>query len=315
MSKFSKTTKLLGLAVLVAGIMLAVAIAPASAYQTIGSNPVSYPMAVAPTLGTAESFAVLGGSTVTNTGSSVINGDLGVSPGGAPIGFPPGSVVAPGTIHAADAVALQAQNSVVTAYNNLAGQSLTSDLTGQDLGGLTLVPGVYSFSSSAQLTGTLTLDAMGNSSAVFIFQIGSTLTTASSSSVVVVNSPQNDCYIYWKVGSSATLGTGTSFQGTIIALTSITMNTGASLYGRALARNGAVTLDTNAISLPACATPAPAPTPTPTLIPTTTPTPTTQTPTSTPTPTPTPTPTLTSDQCPPVTPDVCPPEPTPPVCP
>src|SRR3954454_9358766 len=132
----------------------------------------------APTLGSAQSFAVLGGSTVTNTGPSVITGDLGVSPGSAVTGFPPGTVVS-GTIHAADAVAAAAQSSLTTAYNSLAGQACTQDLTGQDLGGLTLTAGVYCFSTSAQLTGTLTLNAQGNSSAVFIFKIGSTLTTAS----------------------------------------------------------------------------------------------------------------------------------------
>jgi hypothetical protein len=134
----------------------------------------------APSLGSAQSFAVLGGSTVTNTGPSVIAGDLGVSPGSAVTGFPPGIVVS-GTIHAADAVAAAAQVSVTTAYNSLAGQACTQDLTGQDLGGMTLTAGVYCFSSSAQLTGTLTLNAQGNAAAVFIFKIGSTLTTASGS--------------------------------------------------------------------------------------------------------------------------------------
>jgi len=138
--------------------------------------------AVAPPLGTEQSFTVLGGSTVTNTGPSVITGDLGVSPGSAVTGFPPGIVIG-GTTHAADAVALQAQNDTTTAYDNLAGQACTSDLTGQDLGGKTLVPGVYCFSSSAQLTGVLTLNAGGNPNAVWVFQTVSTLVTASNSSV------------------------------------------------------------------------------------------------------------------------------------
>ena len=205
----------------------------------------------APSLGSAQSFAVLGGSTVTNTGSSVITGDLGVSPGSAVTGFPPGLVVS-GTIHAADALALSAQNSVTTAYNSLAGQPCTQDLTGQDLGGLILTPGVYCFSSSAQLTGTLTLNAQGNANAVFIFQIGSTLTTASGSSVVLINGG-SPCNVFWQVGSSATLGTTTSFVGNILALTSITLTTSASVTGRALARNGAVTLDTNTVTTAACA--------------------------------------------------------------
>ncbi len=204
----------------------------------------------APSLGTAQSFAVLGGSTVTNTGTSVITGDLGVSPGSAVIGFPPG-LVSGGTIHAADAVALQAQNDVTTAYNALVSQICTADLTGQNLGGMTLTPGVYCFSSSAQLTGTLTLNALGNANAVFIFKIGSTLTTASNASVVVTNGGLN-CNTYWQVGTSATVGTGTTFAGNILALTSITLTTGARVFGRTLARNGAVTLDTNTVDRSAC---------------------------------------------------------------
>ncbi len=158
----------------------------------------------APPLGTTATFAVLGGSTVTNTGSTVLTGDLGVWPGLAITGFPPGIVT--GTTHAGDAVAQQAQSDLTTAYNNLAGQACGTDLTGQDLGGMTLTPGVYCFSTSAQLTGTLTLNAQGNPSAVFVFQIGSTLTTASSSVVQVINGGSN-CNVFWQVGSSATLGT------------------------------------------------------------------------------------------------------------
>ncbi len=205
----------------------------------------------APSLGTAQSFAVLAGSTVTNTGPSVITGDLGLSPGTAVTGFPPG-VVSSGTIHAADATALSAQNSLTTAYNSVAGQSCTQDLTGQDLGGKTLTPGVYCFSSSAGLTGSLTLNAQGNAAAVFIFKIGSTLTTASGSSVVMTNGG-SQCNVYWQVGSSATLGGSTSFAGNILALTSISLTTSANVVGRALARNGAVTLDTNNVSPSSCA--------------------------------------------------------------
>ena len=207
--------------------------------------------ATAPTLGTAASFAVLAGSTVTNTGATGINGNLGVSSGSAVTGFPPG-VVTGGTIHAGDAVALQAQSDATTAYNRLAGQPCDFNLTGQDLGGKTLIPGVYCFSSSAQLTGALTLNGQGNPNAVFIFQIGSTLTTASTSSVLPINGAQS-CNVFWQVGSSATLGTGTSFTGSILALTSDTLTTGATVHGRALAQTGAVTLDTNQVSSSVCA--------------------------------------------------------------
>jgi hypothetical protein len=202
-------------------------------------------------LGTAGNFAVLAGSTVTNTGPTVVDGgDVGVSPGTAITGFPPGSIVPPFTMHAADAVAAQAQSDLVTAYNAAAGLAVTQDLTGQDLGGLTLTPGVYFFSSSAQLTGQLTLNDQGDPNAQFVFQIGSTLTTASNSSVVTINGgSMPGCTVFWQIGSSATLGTGTAFEGHILALTSITMNTGATILdGSALARNGAVTLDSNTIT-------------------------------------------------------------------
>lgn len=202
----------------------------------------------APSLGSAQSFAVLAGAAVTNTGATTAAGDVGVFPGSAISGFPPG-IITSGTIHAADAAAQLAQNAVTTAYNSLASQPCTQDLTGQDLGGLTLTSGVYCFSSSAQLTGTLTLDAQGNPNAVFIFRVGSALTTASASAVSMINGA-SACNVFWQIGSSATLGTATSFVGNVLALTSITMNTGASLAGRALARNGAVTLQSNTINPP-----------------------------------------------------------------
>lgn len=201
-------------------------------------------------LGTAESFAVLGGSTVTNTGPTVVQRNLGVSPGTAVTGFPPG-IVTGGSIHAADAVASQAQSDVTTAYNSLARRACDFDLTGQDLGGLTLIPGVYCFSTSAQLTGQLTLDAQGNAAALFVFQIGSTLTTASNASVLMIGG--SPCNVYWQVGSSATIGTTTQFVGNILALSSISLTTGASVTGRVLARNGAVTMDTNTVSAASCA--------------------------------------------------------------
>lgn len=223
----------------------------------------------APSLGSAQSFAVLAGSTTTNTGPSVVTGDLGVSPGSAVTGFPPGLVVS-GTIHGADAAALAAQTSVTAAYNSLASQACNSDLTGQDLGGHVLTAGVYCFSSSAGLTGTLTLDAQGDANAVFIFKVGSTLTTASGSSVVLINGGSL-CNVFWQVGSSATLGTGTSFTGNILALTSITLTTGAAITGRTLARNGAVTLDSNSVTATCATAPAPPGCPTITLSPATLP--------------------------------------------
>jgi hypothetical protein len=198
-------------------------------------------------LRTAAQFAVLAGSTVTNTGPSIVDGDLGVSPDSAITGFPPGIVT--GTIHDADAVAAQAQSDLTTAYNSAAGESCGTNLTGQDLGGLTLTPGVYCFTSSAQLTGALTLNSQGNPNAVFVFQIDSTLTTASASSVLFNNGGEGG-NVFWQVGSSAVLGTTTAFAGNILALTSITLDTGADIgCGRALARNAEVMMDTNDVSI------------------------------------------------------------------
>jgi hypothetical protein len=174
--------------------------------------------------------------------------------------------VTAGATHAADAVALQAQSDVTTAYDALAAQACTADVTGQDLGGQTLTQGVYCSTSAVQLTGALTLDAQGNAAAVFIFKMASTFTTASSSSVVVINGG-TACNTFWQVGSSATVGTTTQFVGNILALTSIALQNGASVSGRALARNGEVTMDTNNVTIlgcpgaPAAATATPAATP------------------------------------------------------
>ncbi|MCD6727587.1 MAG: DUF3494 domain-containing protein [Solirubrobacteraceae bacterium] len=235
-----------GLGLLLA-LVLAALLASSAQAQSVG-------------LGTADSFAVLGGSTVTNTGPSVISGDLGVSPGSAVSGFPPGTVIA-GSIHANDAVAAQAQLDLTTAYNDAAGRSSTSTVSG-DLAGRTLTAGVYTSATSLGLSGDLTLDGQGDPNAVFIFQAGSTLTTAAGSRVLITGGAQA-CNVFWQVGSSATIGSATSFTGSILALTSISLTTGATLDGRALARNGAVTLDTNLITRTACATPTPSPDGTP----------------------------------------------------
>jgi hypothetical protein len=207
--------------------------------------------AYADILGTAGSFEVLAGSTVTNTGTSVINGgSVGVSPGTAVVGFPPGLVTAPGTIYSAGPVPLQAEKDLTSAYNTLAALPFTTDLTGTDLGGLTLLSGVYHFDSSALLSAgddILTLNAQGMANQVWVFQIGKTLTTASASAVDIINAGANES-VFWVVGSSATLGTTTSFEGNILASASITLNTGATIScGRALAETAAVTLDTNTL--------------------------------------------------------------------
>lgn len=202
--------------------------------------------ATAPPLGVASSFAVLGGATVTNTGTTTINGDLGVWPGT----ITGSAMTVNGTIHAADATAQNAQTDVTTAYNNLVGQACNfGPLGATDLAGATLVPGVYCYSSTLENSGILTLDAQGNPNAVWVFRIESTLTTASGSSVLMINGGQNS-NVFWQVGSSATLNTNTTLIGNILALTSITLNAGTTVSGRVLARNGTVTLDTNTVSVP-----------------------------------------------------------------
>src|ERR1022692_4512107 len=262
--------------------------------------------AVAPVnLGTASSFAVLAGSTVTNTGTSLLNGDLGVSPGSAITGFPPGIVN--GTVHQTDGVAAGAQSDLTTAYNDAAGRTPATSLPGFIGAGQSLDAGVYKATSSLDVGGSLTLNAHGDAGAVFIFQVGSTLITDSASHILLLNGAQA-CNVFWQGGSSATLGTGSIFQGNILALASITGTTGGTIEGRGRARNGAVTLDDDTITVPMCATPTPTPTPTPT---STSPSPT---PTGT---SPSPTPTVTSPSPPPTvtspspTPTVTSPSPTP----
>ena len=222
-----------------------------SAYAASIASPVN--------LGTADTFAVLAGSTVTNTGLTDINGNVGVWPGTAITGFTGFGAGGPGTVTGGafyvgpgPGVAETAESDLTSAYNFAAGEACGSggNLTGLDLGGLTLTPGVYCYTSSAQLTGTLTLNDQGNENAVFVFQIGSALTTGSGAAVDFINSGGGaGADVFWQIGSSATLGTGTAFAGNILALSSITLDTGASIdCGSALASNGAVTLDDNTVS-------------------------------------------------------------------
>ena len=265
-------------AILVAGALLGPA-ANAAHLPTVG-------------LGTATSFAVLAGSGITNTGSTVVNGDIGSFPTTTITGFPPGTVN--GTNHGGNAVTQGAKTDLTTAYNDAAGRTPTTTIP-TELGGSTLTHGVYTAASGTfGLTGAVTLDGQGDPNAVFIFKTASTLTTATGSSVVLIGGAQS-CNVFWQVGSSATLGGSTSFRGSILALTSITLVTSATVDGRVLARNGAVTLDTNTITRPTCAAPPPVATPTPTPAPVATPTPTpapvataTPAPVATPTPTPAP---------------------------
>jgi hypothetical protein len=230
-----------------AGALMAAGLAFAAAAPAAHAAPVD--------LATATPFVVLGGQSVTNTGPSVLGGDLGVAPGTSLVGFGFPAVVN-GATHVNDAVAALAQDDVTTAYGVAAGQPVApaDDLTGQDLGGKSLTAGAYRYASSAQLTGQLTLDAEGDPDAQFVFAIGSTLTTASASSVVLVNGA-SPCNVFWQVGSSATLGSTTVFAGNVLALADISLNAGAAVDGRLLARDGSITLIDNVLDASMCQTP------------------------------------------------------------
>jgi ice-binding like protein len=203
-------------------------------------------------LATVTPFVVLGGQTVTNTGPSVLNGELGVSPGAALPGFGLPAVVN-GATHANDAVAAQAQLDLTTAYDVAAGQAETADLTATDLGNRTLTTGAYRYTGDALLTGPLTLDAQGDPNAQFVFMIAGQLTTASASSVLLINGA-SPCNVFWQVGSSATLGSTTAFQGNLMALTSVSLDNAVTVQGRVLARNGQVSLINDVLTAPDCAT-------------------------------------------------------------
>lgn len=198
-------------------------------------------------LGTAANYGVIAGTAVTSTGLSVIIGDVGVAPGTSITGFPPGMIIQ-GSLHHNDGPTNIAKADALVAYNSLAGMTTTQDLTGTDLGGRTLTPGVYSFSTSAQLNGILTLDGLGLLDPVFVFKVGSTFITAANSSVILTNGTRGNMDVFFQVGSSSTLGVNSAFAGTVIASSNNTLNTGATVNGRIVSLNGAVTLDSNTIT-------------------------------------------------------------------
>lgn len=309
----AKSKKSLGLKGLLAASAVAVVALVASANASEALPAVN--------LGSASNFAVLAGSGITNSGATTLTGTAGSDIGSSPTGTFTGdtTVTTDGTKYTAvDPIVTAAKDALVTAYDDAVGRTPATTIAA-DLAGQTLVEGVYNSASSIGLTGTLTLDGQNDPDAVFIFQAGSTLTTASGSRVELINGAQA-CNVFWQVGSSATFGTSTQFVGHVLALTSITATTGATFQGQLLARNGAVTLDTNTIVNDLCAVAAeptvsptatatptptetvtPTPTPTETVTPTPTPTPT-ETVTATPTPTPTPTETVTATPSPSETP-------------
>ena len=247
---------------LVAASRTAVALAVVGSLWALGSNAVAAPTAVG--LGTAGSFAVLAGETgIHNTGPTTIMGDIGTFPGTSITGASDVTLLS-GTNHADDSVTQGAKTDLVTAYDTAAGEVPPTGTITADLAGVTLTPGVYKSPGTIHLSvgGVLTLDPGSDPNPVWVFQAGSDLVTESGSKVVMLNGAPPSCNVYWQVVSSATLGTNSTFIGTIMALTSISLQTGAKLDGRALARDGAVTLDSNTITRPACSTSTSTSTPT-----------------------------------------------------
>jgi len=248
------------------GAML-IATALASAFLLLFATSASAAIVANVPMGTAANYSVLGGQSVTNTGNTTMHENLGVSPGPttAVTGFPPGQVLAPGVLD--NPGAAQAQLDLTAAYDDTHNRSALTGTTGTELGGQTLVGGVYAATTSPkqplEITGTLTLDGQGDPNTVWIFQSDSTLVTASSSAVRLINGAQ-ECNVYWQVLSSATLGSGSTFVGNILALTTITMANNVTVRGRALARNGSVTLINDHFTTPTCATSLTPPAPTPT---------------------------------------------------
>jgi hypothetical protein len=205
--------------------------------------------AVAVPLGSADSFAILAGAGITNTGATTVSGDIGTFPTTSETGF--GTLTQSGANHAGDAVTQNAKNDLVTAYNNAAAQGPTTPIVGLTLGGKTLVRGVYNSGSTIDLTGTVTLDGQGDPDSVFVIQAGSALTTATSSTVALINGARS-CNVFWQIGSDATLGVGSTFVGTLLVQNAIVVDTGAVITGRLLASVASVTLDTNTINKPGC---------------------------------------------------------------
>ncbi|MDB5261928.1 MAG: hypothetical protein JWQ14_1209, partial [Adhaeribacter sp.] len=204
---------------------------------------------VKPVLGTASSFTVLAGTGVANSGSTEVDGNLGMAPGNNLTGFPPGTIR--GATHIANAIALAAQDNLTTAYNSTAAQAATQNLSGQNLGGKTLKPGVYKFDGNTSFTGDLTLDNDGNPEAVFIFQIGGDLAVANNATVLFQElAKPRISNVFWQVGGNVTIGSGSYFRGSIMANQSITMSTGATIQGRLLSRAGNVNLTNNIITIP-----------------------------------------------------------------